>query len=92
MDVLGSLSEEYFLSNFQLVETEPYSDKFDSFDFGSQCWVYLSGSFIVFQFGFVVLIIVYKIVNILCVRFHQYKLARQLGQKVWMKNYKFTLV
>ena len=35
MDVLGSISEEYVLSNFELVETEPYSDKFDSFDFGT---------------------------------------------------------
>ena len=87
MDVFGNLAEEHVLSRFTLVETEPYSQQFESFDFQSQNWVLLSGSYIIVKFGFVFLMILYKAVNKLCVQLKDYSWARKVGSLVWKPNY-----
>ena len=87
MDVLGDSANKYVISKIELEETPPFDDKFDSFDFGSQNWIYLSGSYIIFKYGFVFLIIVYKVTNHICIKFKDYERARKIGSFVYNQNY-----
>ena len=87
MDVLANTAENHVLNKFEFIETPPFDQKFENFDFGSQNYVYLSGSYLIFKFGYIILLIVYKVTNKICLKLKQYEIARKIGSHVFFKNY-----
>lgn len=87
MDVLGDSAREHVLDRFNFVKTPPFNQKFESFDFESQNYVYLSGSYLIFKYGYIILMILFKGINKICFWFKKYEIARKIGSYVYEENY-----